>query len=282
MMAERGVVVDHTTLFRWVQRYAPLMEKRIRWYQRYTDASWRVDETNVKVACQWAYLYRAIDKSGETIDFMLSPRRTAKSARRFLAKALKLREDCPPETINTDQNEAYGKAIRALKRAGKLEKSVQQPAGQIPQQPAGGGSRRVSSVMPDAAPVLRNAMDRAVFMAWLLLPMRSKVGFIPNRLKQIAQRPTPLGNNTPETRSAGLSKCALKFLAELFGGILSWPPAPAFYSHFMRNFSDLLPGKERVFRLDQVHNFVDADGRVPLFAEDEFCHVGSTEPGSFD
>jgi transposase-like protein len=75
MMSERGVTVDHTTLFRWVQHYAPLMEKRIRWYQRYTDASWRADETYVKVAGQWAYLYRAIDKSGDIIDFILSPRR---------------------------------------------------------------------------------------------------------------------------------------------------------------------------------------------------------------
>jgi transposase, IS6 family len=125
MMSERGVAVDHTTLFRWVQHFAPLMEKRVRWYQRYTGASWRVDETYVKVAGQWAYLYRAIDKSGDIIDFMLSPRRTAKSARRFLGKALRLRQDCPPETINTDQNEAYGKAIRALKRAGELDKSVQ-------------------------------------------------------------------------------------------------------------------------------------------------------------
>jgi transposase-like protein len=124
LMSERGVTVDHTTLFRWVQHYAPLMEKRIRWYQRYTDASWRVDETYVKVAGRWGSLYRAIDKNGETIDFMLSPCRTAKSARRFLGKALKLREECPPETINTDQNEAYGKAI-ALKRAGELEKRVQ-------------------------------------------------------------------------------------------------------------------------------------------------------------
>lgn len=125
MMAERGVVVDHTTLFRWVQHYAPLMEKRIRWYQRYTDASWRVDETYVKVGGEWAYLYRAIDKNGETVDFMLSPRRTAKSARRFLGKALKHRRDCPPSTINTDQNEAYGKAIRALKKAGDLDKNVE-------------------------------------------------------------------------------------------------------------------------------------------------------------
>jgi transposase-like protein len=124
MMSERGVMVDHTTIFRWVQRYAPLMEKRIRWCQRYTDASWRVDETYVKVAGVWAYLYRAVDKNGDTIDFMLSPRRTAKSAKRFLGKALKLREDCPPETINTDRNETYGKAIRTLNCAGVLNKDV--------------------------------------------------------------------------------------------------------------------------------------------------------------
>ena len=125
MMAERGVVVDHTTLYRWLQRYAPLMEKRIRWYQRYTDASWRVDETYVKVAGEWAYLYRAIDKNGATIDFMLSSRRTAKSARRFLGKALKLREDCPPSTINTDQNVAYDKAIRALKKVGAMDRNIE-------------------------------------------------------------------------------------------------------------------------------------------------------------
>jgi hypothetical protein len=77
-----------------------------------------------------------------------------------------------------------------------------------------------------------------------------------------------------------LSKCALKLLAELFGGIFSWPPAPTFHSHFMRNLSDPLPGEERVIRLNQFHNFVDADGRVlPLLTEDEFCHIGFPEPG---
>jgi transposase, IS6 family len=67
--------LDHTTLFRW----------------RYIDASWRVDETYAKVAGSVAYLYRAIDNDGQIIDFMLSPRRTAKSARRFLAKPLRVR-----------------------------------------------------------------------------------------------------------------------------------------------------------------------------------------------
>jgi IS6 family transposase len=125
MMAERGVQVDHTTLYRWVQRYAPMMEQRIRRYQGYTGLSWRVDETYIKVAGEWAYLYRALDSDGGVIDFMLSSRRTAKAAARFLGKALKNREDCPPETINTDQNEAYGKAIRRLKQEGRIEAGLE-------------------------------------------------------------------------------------------------------------------------------------------------------------
>jgi IS6 family transposase len=99
----------------------------VRWYCKY-GVSYRGLEEMMRergVAVEWAYLYRALDKHGQIIDFMLSPRRTAKSARRFLAKALRLREDCPPSTINTDQNEAYGKAIRALKRAGELDNGVQ-------------------------------------------------------------------------------------------------------------------------------------------------------------
>jgi len=66
-MSERGVTVDHTTLYRWVQRYAPIMEKRIRWYQRYTSPSWRVDETHIKFVGEWAYLYRALDADGRPI-----------------------------------------------------------------------------------------------------------------------------------------------------------------------------------------------------------------------
>ncbi len=124
MMAERGVQVDHTTVYLLVQRYAPMMEKRIRRYQGYTGLSWRVDETYIKVAGEWAYLYCALDSDGGVIDFMLSSRWTAKAAARFLGKALKNRKDCPPETINnTDQNEAYGKAIRRLKREGKIDPS---------------------------------------------------------------------------------------------------------------------------------------------------------------
>src|SRR5271155_3545131 len=89
MMEERGLSVDHTTIYRWVQHFAPEMEKRLRWYwRRGFDSSWRVDETYVKVKGQWKYLYRAIDKQGRTIDFYLSHTRNTAAAQRFLCKAI--------------------------------------------------------------------------------------------------------------------------------------------------------------------------------------------------
>ena len=90
MMLERGLEVDHTTLYRWVQHYAPEMEKRLRWYWKPSMGhNWRVDETYVKVKGEWTYLYRAVDKQGHTIDFYLSPTRNTQAAKRFLGKALK-------------------------------------------------------------------------------------------------------------------------------------------------------------------------------------------------
>ena len=89
MMLERGVSVDHTTIYRWVQKYAPEIEKRLRWHQKgLTNRSWRVDETYIKVKGKWTYLYRAIDSKGDTIDFFLSKRRDAKSAKRFIKKCI--------------------------------------------------------------------------------------------------------------------------------------------------------------------------------------------------
>jgi transposase, IS6 family len=120
MMQERGIDVDHTTIFRWVQRYAPEIEKRVRCYQGPRSDSWRVDETYVRVGGKWKYLWRAIDKHGRLIDFMLSDRRNAKAAYRFLGKALKIVKDWPPSSITTDKLASYLKAIRRLKRDGKL------------------------------------------------------------------------------------------------------------------------------------------------------------------
>ena len=124
MMQERGFDVHHTTIYRWIQTYAPQLEKLIRWYQGYTSSSWRADETYIKVCGHWVYLYRAIDSQGRTVDFYLSWRRNAGAARRFLAKALRLRPDWRPTVINTDRNPAYGEAIRNLKETELLHHSV--------------------------------------------------------------------------------------------------------------------------------------------------------------
>ena len=83
-MAERGVAVDHVTIWRWVQHYAPLLNQRLRRELRRPNTSWRVDETYIKVAGNWTYLYRAVDSAVDTIDFMLSPKRDLTAARLFL------------------------------------------------------------------------------------------------------------------------------------------------------------------------------------------------------
>jgi IS6 family transposase len=126
MLAERGISVDHTTIYRWVQCYAPEMEKRLRWFwRRGFDPSWRPDETYVKVRGKWTYLYRAVDKRGDTIDFYLSPTRSAKAAKRSPGKALRgLKHWEKPATLNTDKAPSYGAAITELKREGKLDRET--------------------------------------------------------------------------------------------------------------------------------------------------------------
>ena len=88
IMAERSLSVDHVTIWRWVQRYAPELNSRCRPELRKTNGSWRCDETYIRVAGKWTYLYRAVDSTGATIDFLLSARRDADAAKRFFRKAL--------------------------------------------------------------------------------------------------------------------------------------------------------------------------------------------------
>src|SRR5690348_1999731 len=88
MMRERGLHVDHTTISRWVQRYAPELEKRCRPHLKATNDSWRVDETSIKIKGTWTSLYRAVDSEGNTLEFFLSPTRDAEAAKRFFVKAL--------------------------------------------------------------------------------------------------------------------------------------------------------------------------------------------------
>jgi len=89
-MAERGVTVDHATLNRWLQRYAGQVAEDARRRKRPTDRSWRMDETYLKVKSQWVYLYRAVDKFGKTLDFLLSQRRNKPAAIKFLARAMEV------------------------------------------------------------------------------------------------------------------------------------------------------------------------------------------------
>src|SRR5689334_23879040 len=91
MIVERGLSVDHTTIYRWVQHFAPILEKKCRSRLKPTNDSWRVDETYVKVKGQWMYLYRAVDSTGATVEFMLSSKRDGQAAKRFFRTALRSR-----------------------------------------------------------------------------------------------------------------------------------------------------------------------------------------------
>src|SRR6266571_5756830 len=87
-LKERGLEVDHTTVWHWVQRYGPELEERLRRHLKPTNKSWRVDETYIRVKGRWCYLYRAIDSTGATIDFLLSALRDAAAAKRLFRQAL--------------------------------------------------------------------------------------------------------------------------------------------------------------------------------------------------
>ncbi len=150
MMCERGLQVDHTTIYRWVQHYAPELEHRSRSHLKACNDSWRVDETYIKVKKVWMYLYRAVDSEGNTLEFLLSPTRDAEAAKRFFVKALHSTVGSAPQTrpverqveeptaaadpkttasaprvINVDKNAAYPKAMAELKAAGILAEQVE-------------------------------------------------------------------------------------------------------------------------------------------------------------
>ena len=121
MMTERGVSVDHSTVYRRIQHFAPEMERRRRWQWRGPRSrSWRIEETYVKVRGKWAYLYRALDKLGNTISFYLSATRHIRAAERFLGKTLRgLKDWEQPEVLNTDKGSTYAAAIAELEAEGK-------------------------------------------------------------------------------------------------------------------------------------------------------------------
>lgn len=125
MMVERGLHVDHTTIYRWVQHYAPQLEQRCRPHLKTATDSWRVDETYIKVKKEWVYLYRAVDSQGNTLDFFFSSTRDAKAAKSFLLKTRTASHTAEPRVINVDKNAAYPKAFAELKAEGHLPASCE-------------------------------------------------------------------------------------------------------------------------------------------------------------
>ncbi len=110
-MQERGLKVDHTTVWRWVQRYAPEINKRMRPHLKMSGTSYRVDETYIKVGKSCKYLYRAVDKEGQTIEFMLSAKRDVFAAKRFFKKVMRADHRRLPFSINVDKNASYPDAF---------------------------------------------------------------------------------------------------------------------------------------------------------------------------
>jgi transposase-like protein len=113
MIAERGISLAHTTIMRWIQRYVPEFEKRWNRFACRAGASWRVDETYVKIKGRWTYLYRAVDKEGKTVDFLLRAKRDVAAAKAFFRRAFK-RQGRLPRAITLDGYQASHRAAREI------------------------------------------------------------------------------------------------------------------------------------------------------------------------
>src|SRR3954469_16126242 len=125
LLAERGVAVDPSCIWRWVQVYAPELDKRCRPHLKATNKSYRTDETYIKVKGEDKYLYRAVDSTGETIEFLLTAKRDAAGAERFFRRVLSAPGNAVPRVINVDKNPAYPAAVEALKAEIVLPRRVQ-------------------------------------------------------------------------------------------------------------------------------------------------------------
>jgi transposase, IS6 family len=108
-----GIEVDHVTVYRWVQRFTPLLAEAARPCRHGVGDRWQVDETYVKVAARWRYVYWAIDQFGQVIDVFVSARRDAKAARRFFERAIGVTKVTPAE-VTTDQAPAYPAVLEEL------------------------------------------------------------------------------------------------------------------------------------------------------------------------
>lgn len=121
---ERGLMVNRSTIYRWVQEYAPEINKRIKPYIKKTSDSWKCDETYIKIKGKWHYLYRAIDKNGNTLDWMLSRNRNKKSAKRFFKKVLDNAYTVDPRVINVDKSPTFPPALSELQSTADMPKKT--------------------------------------------------------------------------------------------------------------------------------------------------------------
>jgi len=121
---ERGLSISSSCIWRWVQVYAPELNKRCRPHLKTTNKSYRVDETYIKVKGQDRYLYRAVDSTGQTIDFLLTAKRDATGAKRFFQKAFQSVGSPIPRVVNVDRNATYPAALEALKAERSLPSRV--------------------------------------------------------------------------------------------------------------------------------------------------------------
>src|SRR5215471_17825069 len=122
LMAERGLAVDHTTIWRWVQRYGPEIHRRLRGHLKPKSPTWHMDETFVRIAGRWLYLFRAVDGHGQTVDFYLSETRDREAAKHFLKKALANPDNRPPHVLARDGLRSYPAAIRELQGEGLMHR----------------------------------------------------------------------------------------------------------------------------------------------------------------
>ena len=124
MMQERGVFVDHSSINRWAIRFLPSLEKMFRKYKRPVGGSWRMDETYIKVKGVWKYLYRAVDKEGKTVDFLLTAKRDKAAAMRFFDKAMQT--NSVPAKVTMDKSGANKAAMDAINASNEIPIIVRQ------------------------------------------------------------------------------------------------------------------------------------------------------------
>jgi transposase-like protein len=128
LLAERGIQVDHVSIYRWVQRFAPEFAEAARARQHVIGDRWHVDETYLKVGGRWRYLFRAIDQFGQVVDVFLSPRRDAKAARRFLERAIDRTRISPVEVTTTGTEPILARSLSCCRRPSMTPRSMQQRA----------------------------------------------------------------------------------------------------------------------------------------------------------